>query len=58
LSVTLIRDELTDAVKDDVSVAKVNCVEEKDICSSFDVKGYPTLKLFQNGKVDAFSGTR
>ncbi|OMJ10445.1 Protein disulfide-isomerase 1 [Smittium culicis] len=44
----------------DVLVAEVNCDDEKDLCSRFDIKGYPTLKWF-NGNVksiDSYSGGR
>ncbi|KAF0976933.1 hypothetical protein FDP41_004228 [Naegleria fowleri] len=32
-----------------VSVAKVNCDVERDICSKYGVQGYPTLKFFPRG---------
>lgn len=51
-------DELSDALKDKVTVAKVDCTQDKDLCSIFEVKGYPTLKLFENGNVEAYTGGR
>lgn len=32
-----------------VIVAKINCDEHRDLCSKYDVRGYPTLKFFPKG---------
>jgi thioredoxin domain-containing protein 5 len=43
------------------NVAKMDCTNElnKNICEKYNVKGYPTLKLFINGKhEDDYRGTR
>jgi len=37
------------ANSDKVAVAHVNCDEHRSVCSSQDVKGYPTLKYFAPG---------
>eukprot|EP00276_Gloeochaete_wittrockiana_P024200 CAMPEP_0184370474 /NCGR_PEP_ID=MMETSP1089-20130417/162846_1 /TAXON_ID=38269 ORGANISM="Gloeochaete wittrockiana, Strain SAG46.84" /NCGR_SAMPLE_ID=MMETSP1089 /ASSEMBLY_ACC=CAM_ASM_000445 /LENGTH=458 /DNA_ID=CAMNT_0026713087 /DNA_START=12 /DNA_END=1388 /DNA_ORIENTATION=+ len=34
-----------------IPLAQVNCVEESTLCHSVNIKGYPTLFLFENGKV-------
>lgn len=33
-----------------VQLAKINCDEHSDVCRKYSVRGYPTLKLFSNGK--------
>jgi protein disulfide-isomerase A1 len=30
-----------------IALAKVDCTAEADLCSSFGVEGYPTLKVFR-----------
>jgi len=43
-----------------VTLAKVDCTEGgKDTCGRFDVKGYPTLKIFKSGELSAdYNGPR
>lgn len=42
-----------------INIAKLDCTEFRPICKDFDVKGYPTLLWFENGKkVDKYSGPR
>jgi protein disulfide-isomerase A6 len=33
-----------------VVVADVDCTEEQDLCSDYDVKGYPTIKYWKAGE--------
>ncbi|XP_061520516.1 protein disulfide-isomerase A3-like isoform X1 [Phycodurus eques] len=37
-------------LKGSVQLAKVDCTSQVDTCSRFDVSGYPTLKIFRNGR--------
>lgn len=42
-----------------IKLAKVDCTEESDLCQSFGVEGYPTLKVFRGlDNVTPYSGQR
>jgi len=43
---------------EDVVLGKVDATEESKLASQFDVRGYPTLKWFKNGKVKDYDGGR
>lgn len=44
---------------EEVTIAKIDCTEYRGICSTHDVKGYPTLLWFENGqKAGKYSGDR
>lgn len=43
----------------DFHFGRVDCVAQGDLCSSNDIKGYPTIRLILNGKkVEEFEGER
>ena len=42
----------------DISLAKVDCVDQAELCSDNDVAGYPTLKVFRKGLATPYGGTR
>ncbi|KAJ2912426.1 hypothetical protein MD484_g7977, partial [Candolleomyces efflorescens] len=42
-----------------VHLAQVNCVLHGDLCDANEIKGYPTLQMFEDGKmVEQFKGAR
>ena len=42
-----------------IKLAKVDCTEEVDLCKSFGVEGYPTLKVFRGPENNApYTGAR
>lgn len=42
-----------------IKLAKVDCTEEAELCQSFGVEGYPTLKVFRGpDNVNAYAGAR
>ncbi|TFK23265.1 disulfide isomerase [Coprinopsis marcescibilis] len=52
-------EEAATALKDKgIKLAKVDCVEEADLCQSKGVQGYPTLKVYRNGEVTDYNGPR
>jgi len=54
-------DELAKSFEADgqVKIAKVDCTQHQSICQEQEVRGYPTLAYFRNGrKVDTYKGAR
>ncbi|KAA1466410.1 protein disulfide isomerase [Dentipellis sp. KUC8613] len=41
-----------------IKLAKVNCVDEANLCQEHGVQGYPTLKVFRNGEPTDYTGPR
>ena len=39
-------------------MGKVDATEETDLAEKFEIRGYPTLKFFNNGKIIEYSGGR
>jgi len=48
----------SDAALTDFVIAKVDCTEERDVCNRFEVRGFPTLKLFANHQAYSYEGGR
>lgn len=44
------------AVKDvaGLKIAKVDATEAKDVAGKYEIKGFPTLKFFKNGKASDY----
>lgn len=43
----------------DIHLAKVDCTEESELCQSFGVEGYPTLKVFRGpDNISPYGGQR
>jgi protein disulfide-isomerase A6 len=41
-----------------VSIGTANCDQYHELCDSYEIKGFPTLKLFSNDTIIEFTGTR
>lgn len=41
-----------------IKIAKVDCVDQPDLCQANGVQGYPTLKVFRNGTPTDYTGPR
>lgn len=41
-----------------IVIAEVDCTEERDLCQEYDVSGYPTVKVFSQGKPADYQGAR
>ncbi|KAG1752745.1 thioredoxin-like protein [Suillus paluster] len=42
----------------EIKLAKVDCVDQADLCQEYGVQGYPSLKVFRNGEPTDYSGAR
>merc|ERR1711915_934508 len=54
-------DELAKSFEKDeqVKIAKLDCTQQQSLCQEHEVKGYPTLAYFRNGrKVETYKGAR
>merc|ERR1719443_2724148 len=54
-------DELAKSYEKDgqVKIAKVDCTQHQSVCQEHEVRGYPTLAYFRNGrKVEPYKGAR
>ncbi|KAG2348955.1 protein disulfide isomerase [Suillus weaverae] len=52
-------EEAATTLKDkDIKLAKVDCVDQADLCQTHGVQGYPTLKVFRGGESTDYSGPR
>ena len=41
-----------------IPLAKVDCTKEESVCQQVGVNGYPTLKVFRDGKASDYEGAR
>jgi protein disulfide-isomerase-like protein len=51
-------DQLASEADESLHVGKVDCTTNNPVCSRFAVRGYPTIKLLQNGQPKDYSGAR
>ncbi|KAF9567323.1 protein disulfide isomerase [Agrocybe pediades] len=52
-------EEAATALKEkNIKLAKVDCVDEAELCQSKGVQGYPTLKVYRNGEPTDYNGPR
>ncbi len=48
----------TELKSSSIKIAKVDCTVETEVCAEYDVKGYPTLKVFREGASSKYEGAR
>jgi thiol-disulfide isomerase/thioredoxin len=53
-----ILEEVALELKGIVNIAKVDVMESRDLGTRFDIKGFPTLKLFSRGQIYTYKGRR
>lgn len=53
-----IYEEVASALAGEVNVAKVDVTGSRELGTRFEIKGFPTLKLFSKGKVYTYKGKR
>ncbi|KAK7470599.1 protein disulfide-isomerase precursor [Stygiomarasmius scandens] len=52
-------EEAATALKEkNIKLAKVDCVDQAELCQAWGVQGYPTLKVFKNGTPTDYGGPR
>jgi len=51
-------EEVATALKGKVKVGKVNCDEEKTVCSQYAISGYPTILYKKDGSLREYNGGR
>ncbi|KAJ7276445.1 thioredoxin-like protein [Mycena haematopus] len=52
-------EEAATALKEkNIKIAKVDCVDQADLCQSNGIQGYPTLKVYRNGTPSDYTGPR
>ncbi|KIK68097.1 hypothetical protein GYMLUDRAFT_191150 [Collybiopsis luxurians FD-317 M1] len=52
-------EEAATALKEkDIKLAKVDCVDQAELCQANGIQGYPTLKVYKNGSAAEYKGPR
>jgi thioredoxin domain-containing protein 5 len=47
------------ASTDDIVIASVDCTENRPVCDKAEIKGFPTLKVYQGGEAkEQYKGAR
>ncbi|KAI8456834.1 thioredoxin-like domain-containing protein [Phakopsora pachyrhizi] len=48
----------TELKEHSIPLGVVDCTADADLCSTHEIQGYPTLKVFSHGKASEYGGTR
>jgi thioredoxin-like negative regulator of GroEL len=51
-------DKLAESAPSSVFIADINCTNEDSLCSKVGVQGYPTIKVYKDGKMEDYKGGR
>ncbi|GKY96084.1 hypothetical protein MPSEU_000568500 [Mayamaea pseudoterrestris] len=51
-------DQLAAEAHPSVFISDINCSEQEELCSENNVQGYPTIKIYKDGKVEDYKGGR
>lgn len=52
-------DAATTLKEKNIKLAKIDCTEEADLCQTYGVEGYPTLKVFRGSdNISPYTGAR
>lgn len=41
-----------------IKLGKVDCTANADLCQEYEVRGYPTMKVFRKGNTSEYKGAR
>jgi len=53
-----IYEKVATELKGKINVAKVDCTANQEVCTNYDIQGYPTIKFIQQSKIYTYNGER